>query len=329
MINRRRFLNISGRTMLGAGLASLLPRQLVAADNSFSDYKCLVNIFLYGGNDSFNLVVPTSNAEYNVYAASRQNLAVEQLDLLAINPDNSDGATYGFHPSASALQSLFEAGDAAVIANVGPLVAPVTKEQYLSGAASLPPQLFSHNDQQAQWQSLKGDVSLATGWAGRIADELAGSTADQLIAMNTSTFGTNLFQAGAVSIPYSVSTTGANTYGAFGAEAALGAERRAAFESHIDSEFGNVHARALAAVHKRSLASADLVNQALAQAPDLATVFPASFLGAQLNIIARLIAVRDRFEMCRQIFFVGAGGASHCSHPRRRARGLRFVFVTW
>ncbi|MBT7537803.1 MAG: DUF1501 domain-containing protein, partial [Gammaproteobacteria bacterium] len=160
MINRRRFLNISGRTMLGAGLASLLPRQLVAADNSFSDYKCLVNIFLYGGNDSFNLVVPTSNAEYNVYAASRQNLAVEQLDLLAINPDNSDGATYGFHPSAGALQSLFEAGDAAVIANVGPLVAPVTKEQYLSGAASLPPQLFSHNDQQAQWQSLKGDASL-------------------------------------------------------------------------------------------------------------------------------------------------------------------------
>ena len=308
MINRRRFLNISGRTMLGAGLASLLPRQLVAADNGFSDYKCLVNIFLYGGNDSFNLVVPTSNAEYNVYAASRQNLAVEQLDLLAINPDNADGATYGFHPSAGALQSLFEAGDAAVIANVGPLIAPVTKEQYLSGAASLPPQLFSHNDQQAQWQSLKGDASLATGWAGRIADQLVAETADQLLALNTSTFGTNLFQAGAVSIPYSVSTTGANTYGAFGAEAALGAERRAAFESHIDSEFGNVHARALAAVHKRSLASADLVNQALAQAPDLATVFPASFLGAQLNIIARLIAVRDRFEMSRQIFFVGAGG---------------------
>jgi uncharacterized protein (DUF1501 family) len=107
VINRRRFLNISGRTMLGAGLASFLPRQLVAAGNGFSDYKCLVNIFLYGGNDSFNLVVPTSNAEYNVYAASRQNLAVEQLDLLAINPDNPDGASYGFHPSAGALQSLF------------------------------------------------------------------------------------------------------------------------------------------------------------------------------------------------------------------------------
>ena len=308
MINRRQFLNMTSRTAMGIGLANLLPGQLLAAGNGFPDYKCLVNIFLFGGNDSFNLLVPTSNAEYNVYAASRQNLAVAQSDLLGINPDNPDGATYGFHPSAGALQSLFESGESAVIANVGPLIEPVTKDQYLNSVVAVPPQLFSHNDQQAQWQSLKGDASLATGWAGRVADLIAASTSDQLLALNTSTFGTNLFQAGAVSIPYTVSTTGANTYGAFGADAALGAERRASFETYLDSSFDNIHARALAAVHRRSLASADLVNEALAQAPDLATVFPASFLGAQLSIVARLIAVRDQFEMCRQIFFVGAGG---------------------
>ena len=243
-----------------------------------------------------------------MYAASRQNLAIDQASLLGISPDNPDGASYGFHPSTAALQSLFESGESAVIANVGPLIEPVTKDQYLNELVPLPPQLFSHNDQQSQWHSLKGNASLASGWAGRIADSLVADTADQLLALNTSTFGTNLFQAGAVSIPYTVSTSGANTYGAFGGDAVLGAERRASFEAYLDSSFDNIHARALAAVHKRSLASADLVNQALALAPILTTSFPASFLGAQLNIIARLIAVRDQFEMCRQIFFVGTGG---------------------
>jgi len=308
MMNRRKFLGMTGRSAATLGLANLMPRTLLGADNGFSDYKCLVNIFLFGGNDSFNLLAPTSDAEYNVYAASRQNLAIARSDLLTITPDNPDGASYGYHPAAGALQSLFESGDSALIANVGPLIEPVTKSQYLEGSVVLPPQLFSHNDQQAQWQSLKGTSSLATGWGGRVADLFTANTSGQLIALNTSTFGTNLFQAGAVSIPYTVSTTGANTYGAFDSDAALATERRAAFETYLDSSFENVHARALAAVHKRSLASADLVNQALALAPVLSTVFPPSFLGAQLNIIARLIAVRDQFQMCRQMFFAGAGG---------------------
>jgi len=285
-----------------------LPFPAFSAEAGTPGYKCLVNIFLFGGNDAFNLVVPRSDAEYNTYATSRQNLAVPQADLLAISPNNPDGASYGFHPSATSLQTLFETGDLAIIANTGPLIEPTTKDAYLAQSVALPPQLFSHNDQQDQWHTLKGKSPLNTGWAGRIADLMQNSTQDQLLALNTSIAGTTLFQAGATSTPYTVSVNGANTYGALDQGAQLGGARRTAFEAYLDRGFTNLHARALAEVHQRSLNTADKVNQALALVPQLTTPFPESSLGQQLNIIARLIAVKDQFAMSRQIFFAATGG---------------------
>ncbi|MFT4820656.1 MAG: hypothetical protein ACI9B8_001970 [Sulfitobacter sp.] len=303
-MRRRKFLTLSASALA----SSMIPLRAFSADAGFSDYKCLVNIFLLGGNDAFNLVVPSSSAEYNIYAASRQNLAVPQADLLAINPSNPDGASYGFHPSASVLRDLFEAGDLAVMANIGPLIEPTTKDAYLSQSVALPPQLFSHNDQQDQWYTLRGKLSLSTGWAGRIADLLQSSTQAQQLALNTSLFGTTLFQASDTSVPYTVGVGGANTYGALDADAFLGSSRRAAFEAYLDRGFTNLHARALSEVHQRSLGTADQVNEALALVPQLATPFPDSSLGKQLNTIARLIAVKDEFAMSRQIFFAATGG---------------------
>ena len=103
---------------------------MVGGSAPFDDYRALVCVFLFGGNDSFNLLVPRSDAQYAVYAASRQNLAVPQGDLLSVNPLTPDGTDYGLHPAMASLQHLFEAGNAAFVTNVGPLIEPTTRDQY-------------------------------------------------------------------------------------------------------------------------------------------------------------------------------------------------------
>ncbi len=309
-LDRRRFLVNSALGVAGASLAHLpgaVRAELIGSSAAFTDYKALVCVFLYGGNDSFNMVVPSSLAEYNVYAASRQNLAVARDVLLPIQPLTSDGAQYGLHPGMAGIRDLFEAGRAAVVANVGPLIQPTTRDQYLNHSVPVPPQLFSHNDQQDQWQTLRGRTAIKTGWAGRIADALAAETSAQQIALNISLSGTTPFQAGASTLPYTIGTTGAPIY--FGMTSAPeDRERRAAFETLVGENWPSIFSRAFARVNRRALDTADLVNAALALAPPLTTPFPTSRLAQQLAMVARLIAVRAELEMSRQIFFVAAGG---------------------
>jgi uncharacterized protein (DUF1501 family) len=309
-LDRRRFLVNSALGVAGVSLAHVpgaVRAELIGSNAAFTDYKALVCVFLFGGNDSFNMVVPRSLAEYNVYAASRQNLAVARDTLLPIEPLTSDGAQYGLHPGMSGMRDLFETGRAAVIANVGPLIQPTTRDQYLNHSVPVPPQLFSHNDQQDQWQTLRGRAGIKTGWAGRIADALAADTGAQQIALNISLNGTTPFQAGARTLPYTIGTTGAPIY--FGMTMSPeDRERRAAFETLLGENWLSIFSRAFARVNRRALDTADLVNAALATAPTLATPFPASRLAQQLAMVAKLIAVRDALEMSRQIFFVAAGG---------------------
>jgi uncharacterized protein (DUF1501 family) len=173
-----------------------------AGATGFSDYKALVCVFLFGGNDSWSMVVPRSDAEYNAYAQSRQNLAIAKDQLLPLNAVNGNGVLYGMHPSMQGVASLFESSRCAVMANVGPLIAPTSKVQYQQGTVQLPPQLFSHNDQQDQWHSLRGKAVSKTGWAGRIADLLASEVSGQQLALNVSLSGNTFFQAGQVATPY-------------------------------------------------------------------------------------------------------------------------------
>ena len=155
-INRREFLKRSASAAAVSSAFAHVPgmawSQGMGTSAPFPDYKALVCVFMFGGNDSYNMVVPRSNAEYAVYANSRQNMAVAQQDLLPINPLTSDGVDYGLHPSMGSIQTLFEQNRAAFINNVGPLVEPTTKNDFFSQSVLLPPQLFSHNDQQDQWQ---------------------------------------------------------------------------------------------------------------------------------------------------------------------------------
>ena len=302
------------RTILKASVAAAFASrpgitfaQSFATTAPFSDYRALVCVFMFGGNDSFSMVVPRSDAEYNVYAASRQNLALAQSDLLPINPLTTDGADYGLHPSMAGIQNLFEAGHAAVVTNVGPLIEPTTKDQYMNRSVALPSQLFSHNDQQDQWHTLKGNAQSKTGWAGRIADLIKTNVSGQQLATNASLFRNTAFQSATDTVAYVMGPSGPVPFQGFGDEGIF-LEQRHAFERIIGADYGSIYERAFAEVQKRAVRAAGLVGAAIAGAPTLSTVFPQSQLGTQLQTVARLIAVRDRLAMERQIFFVATGG---------------------
>jgi uncharacterized protein (DUF1501 family) len=281
--------------------------QVIGTSAPFPDYKALVCVFLFGGNDSYNMLVPRSNAEYNLYLASRQNMAILQGDLLPINPLTPDGADYGLHPMMTGVQTLFESNRAAFVSNTGPLVEPTTKTQYQNKSVLLPPQLFSHNDQQDQWSSLRGVNQSKTGWAGRIADLIRTNVADQQMATNVSLFGSSLFQSADETVAYVMGNTGPIPFTGFD-DTAGGQAQRAAFEQVLNANYGSIYERGFAEVQRRAVASADLIGDALADAPVLNTVFPVSQLGRQLSTVAQLIAVRDTLQMQRQVFLVATGG---------------------
>lgn len=320
---RRRFL----RAAAAGGIAYAFGRTpgtvyaQMAGSGGFADYKALVCLFLFGGNDSWNMVVPRSTAEFNAYYGARgggtaSSLAIERSALLPIDPLTPDpgGAAYGLHPSMGGVQSLFDAGRAAVVANVGPLIRPTTKAQYQSAASSghpLPPQLFSHNDQQDQWHSLRGRAILKSGWAGRVADVLNAQLGSQQLPVNVSLAGQTFFQAGNVATPYVMGPTGANAFAGFGTTGVAGA-RRAAFEAIANASYGTIYERGFASVQRRAVQFADTVNAALGAARNF-TALPDSGaqlspLQIQLRTVAKLIDVRARLSMSRQIFFVSTGG---------------------
>jgi uncharacterized protein (DUF1501 family) len=307
-LTRRRFLRAlsAGGVLYAFGRTPGTVRAQTAAVDGFADYKALVCVFLFGGNDSWSMVVPRSDAEYAVYAASRQNLAIAQDRLLPIEPPNPDGVAYGVHPSMPGVQSLFEAGRCAVIANIGPLIEPVTLDQYQQRSVPLPPQLFSHNDQRDQWHTLRGRQALSSGWAGRVADVLAEQTLGQQLPLNISLHGKTLLQAGEFATPYVMAATGTVFTGLSGST--RNDARRAAFGRIVDAAHPDVYGRAFADVQDSALQFATLINSALAAAPALTTTFPSSALATQLKTVARMIAARDRLGMSRQIFFVETGG---------------------
>ena len=329
-INRRDFLKSSGAAAAAtlAATPGLTYAQMIGTGAPFGDYKALVCVFMFGGNDSFNMLVPRSNAEYSVYAASRQNLAIAQTDLLAINPQTSDGVDYGLHPAMGSLQQLFNnSDDVALVSNVGPLIEPTTRDQYFNQSVDLPPQLFSHNDQQDQWLSLRGKSVSNTGWAGRIADLIRTNVAGQQMATNASLFGNNTFQSAAEAVPYVMGATGPDEFAYMSSDpnAGLLYDQRQAFESIIDAQYPTIYERGFAAIQRRAIDNAETVSAAIAAAEAsgaITTVFPQGQLGTQLSTVAKLIASRDLLQMERQIFFVATGGFDSHDNQNQDQPGL-------
>lgn len=327
-MNRRQFLK-TGSAAAAATLAAtpgLTYAQVIGGGAPFDDYRALVCVFLFGGNDSFNMLVPRSAAEYNVYANSRQNLRIPQEDLLPITPLTQDGAQYGVHPTMASVQQLFESGAASFVTNVGPLIEPTTKDQFFNRSVSLPPQLFSHNDQQDQWLSLRGRGTSKTGWAGRIADLIRSNVAGQQMATNASLSGSNMFQSADETSAYVMGPEGPQQFGYMSSDPAddLLYEQRLAFLRIVDAEYDSVYERGFADVQRRAVDAADTVYAAITspEANAITTPFPQSQLGTQLNTVAKLIASRDQLQMQRQVFFVATGGFDSHDNQEQDQPGL-------
>lgn len=302
IITRRQFIRQAacaavGTTAIASTIFDLRLIKAAIAQGNFSDYKALVCVFLYGGNDSNNLLIPMAASDYAAYAAARQNLALASASLLPINP--LDGRAFGLHPSCTGLQTLFESGKMGFLCNVGTLVGPLTKAQYTAGSAAVPPQLFSHNDQQVQWQTSIPDQQSRTGWGGRCADLLYDTNVGSQISMNISLAGANTFEIGNYVSQYQVTTTGS---------VGLSVTNRIPQIKDINLlPHTNLFEQTYADITQRALVNNELLSAALAGVSD-PTGFPNTSLGNQLKMIAKLIAARNALSMKRQIFFCSVGG---------------------
>lgn len=338
-LSRREFLRQAACAAVGTAAVSATIRDFrfmnaAVAQSNINDYKALVCIFLAGGNDSNNLIIPTITSEYNSYAAIRTPvLAIPQGAILPISPLNSDGHSYGFHPCCSQLQSLFGAGKLAVLFNAGTLAYPLTKAQYNSTPSKRPPQLFSHADQVTQWQTSIPDQPPVTGWGGRCADFLNSVQPGAPISLSVTLSGANTFEVGSQVSQYSVSTGGAIPL------SGVSGTRLTALTNVLHSVgYPNMQAKAYADTAYHSINTGQTLNNTISPTADIVqnvqqfwtTPFPgsspfqvttptsgvkfSSSLGPQLKMIARLIEAGHRsvanggFGMKRQIFFCQVGG---------------------
>nr|MDP9121982.1 DUF1501 domain-containing protein [Acidobacteriota bacterium] len=277
------------------------------AGGAAADYKALVCVFLYGGNDSNNLLVPFDAADYASYAATRQGLALAQNTLLPITlVSGGDGRQWALHPSMTGLQSLFAQQKMALLANVGPLVAPVTRSEYLNRSAALPPQLFSHSDQTTHWQTSLPDQPPLSGWGGRVADLLNSMNSSPQVSMSISLNGSNTFQVGRFITQFQVAASGPialDHYTTSPTDAGSNALR-----SLQAASYGNLFQSAYRDIFQRAIDNDELLLGILAGLPALTTTFPTTDLGGQLGMIARLIQARQALGQQRQVFFCATGG---------------------
>jgi uncharacterized protein (DUF1501 family) len=307
---RRTFLRQAACAALGTtGLINTIfdLRKLSAATIPASDYKALVCLFLYGGNDANNVIVPHDNSGYASYLAARGILAIPQSSLLPLTLPSGDGRDFGLHPSLPEVQSLFNQGKMALVSNVGTLLAPITRAEYLAKTVAVPNQLFSHADQSVQWQTSVSNQTSLTGWGGRTADLLASLNGNSKISLAISIAGTNTFEVGNLVIPYAVAPTGSIGLTGFNGSANANV-RLQAFKDLLAQPHNNLFEQAYADTVTRAIADNDLLTSALAGSPALQTVFPATDLGSQLNMVAKLIAARTSLGMQRQIFFCAVQG---------------------
>jgi uncharacterized protein (DUF1501 family) len=335
-ITRREFLRRAACAAVGTAAMTSAIRDLrfmnaAVAQSNLTNYKALVCIFLQGGNDSNNLILPTIQSQYDNYATIRTPvLAIPQSAILPVTSLAGDGNTYGLHPSCPELQTLFGEGKLAFLFNTGTLVHPLTRSQYLSGSVSTPPQLFSHADQQTQWQTSLPDQPPTTGWGGRCADLLNAVQPNAPISLMVTLAGANTFEIGNLVAQYSVSTGGAislslPTTPSGGART----NRLPTLMNILGLPYSNLQAQAYARVAEQAINTGALLNNAISNTatanywtnsfptkitpPEGGATFTSS-LSPQLEMVARLIAAGNTpvanggFGMLRQIFFCQVGG---------------------
>lgn len=358
-VERRVFLrnSLALTSVLGAGapIALQLAAMSEAAAQSTPDYKAVVCLFMMGGNDSFNTVLPTDEASWDAYQHTR-NIAGTSIALAApgstgnpaaakgtpehlggvrpVSLQNAGGRTFALHPVMHRTQLLINGGRASVLANVGPLVEPLTRQQYEQKTARPPVRLFSHNDQQNVWQSFQPEGA-ARGWGGLMADAfLSGNGSSMFTAISAS--GNSVWLAGRDVRQYQLAAQGAIKLGQHVADTGLqSAIQRVASGQIYGAPSGLPHLmqQEAAAISNRSVIAESTLNGVLPPASDprfgpdsrlsytnLSGTPTANPLAQQLQVVARTIAARNSLGVRRQVFFVSMGGFdTHDSQNSRHA----------
>ena len=311
-LKRASALSVAG---IAAPWALNLAAMAEASAASATDYKALVCVFLYGGNDYANTLVPYDSTNYNLYQQMRPSFAYVRDALAATalvpaaDPKDSAGFAhqYALAPGLAPLLPLFNGGQMGVLLNVGTLVQPTTKLQYTNKSVPLPPKLFSHNDQQSVWQSSSPEGA-TSGWGGRMGDLFqAGNTNSTFTCVNVS--GNAVFLSGKAAVPYQVSTGGSVQLAGLKSPLFGSASCTEALRTLVSQPRTHLLENEYNRVTKRSIDANAVLTGALASAPALATPFPTgNSLADQLKMVARMISVAPTLGAKRQVFFVSLGG---------------------
>lgn len=305
------------------GLMSALAQKTEKSSEGGEAYKALVLVFLSGGNDGNNTVIPNHSdatmSNYGAYSAARsaQGLAIPQAQLLQISVPRMGGLTYGLNPNLGPLATgginngiheLWAQGKMAIVPNCGTLVRPLTKSQYQSPSFQKPYQLYSHSDQTDQSQTSVSTTQSFTGWGGRVADRMNSTyNPTGLLPMITSIAGAQLFTSGQNSLPLAINnanTSLSNVLNPAGFTNTGGAARLTSFNQLRTYDLSSNYIKAASNVTDVAMQA----NAALSTSQEVTVAFPASSIGLQLKQVARLIKKRLDLNINRQIFYVQIGG---------------------
>ena len=328
LMNRRHFLRVaaaSSALSVGAGLTPWPGRMMTAHAADTTNYKALVCVFLFGGLDSHDILLPYDTESYNRFASIRQSLlstyngtrARESLlPLLPANAAKFGSRQFAMPPEFAKLKGLFDRGRAAMVANVGPLLEPVTAQAFADGAARVPSRLFSHNDQQSTWQA-SAPEGAQLGWGGLFADAAITAGANRTAPEFTTCAmaGVGPFLTGNIASPYQVSVNGTAGVDALAGLGVAGGSEYRRFLQSTENRLRaqgfngrNILAKDVANLYRDSIDTNKIFDAARASAATINTEFPAGGLGSQLRAVAETISIRDALSASRQIFFVGIGG---------------------
>jgi len=327
-ISRRQFIGQANCAAVGTAslLSSLLSLRLTAgaaSASNFTDYKALVCLFLNGGNDSFNMLVPRQQSAYNEYEQVRggvggSGLAIPRANLHQITSslqNTSAGAGYGdfgIHPDLPYLKTLYDQGDLAFVSNVGSLIEPTSLVQYNNGSKPLPEGLFSHPDHQVHWQTLVPQVrgSAPKGWGGRMAEVMSHANQQSNISMNISLSGANVLQSGNTNVPYITDPGGVVELKNYEQDPTL----QLAVDDILGHHYQSIYSKTLAQANRNSIDASVAFKTAL---DSLSTPFDPSVISGEtqtykrLSMVSKIMEARTALSMNRQIFFVERGGWDH------------------
>ncbi|MFO1412554.1 MAG: DUF1501 domain-containing protein [Burkholderiales bacterium] len=313
---RRKFLTSAGALTASAMAGSLGTWGVESANAAVgSGYQAIVCVFLFGGNDSNNMIVPYSDyAAYSAVRTTASQVGIPQANLIQFS---AAGKTYGFHPSMSPLASVYAAGKMAVLANAGTLVAPIAnKAAYQANPSLRPPNLFSHADQQDQWSGTLNNAPMRSGWGGRMSDLLVSANAGALIPSSVSVAGSQVFASGVTTAPLVIPQNGGVTVSGQGTDATSIARFNALTALLANATPGNAVVQGSAGIMSKALAANSTANPILTAT--LPAIIQTAFtvngtllntgIAQQLRQVARLIDRSAETGVKRQFFLVGMGG---------------------